>query len=125
MNNPEVTMSRALTNTNLVAHEKALEAAGIAIALAMRVPAPLKSIADQVIRSATSVPANLAEGHGRTGRDRLHFWRIAYASAKEVDSHLRLLTQAGVVNGIRADRALATFDQVRAMTWRLLNRKTD
>jgi len=125
MNNPEVTMSRALTNTNLVAHEKALEAAGIAIALATRVPAPLKSIADQVIRSATSVPANLAEGHGRTGRDRLHFWRIAYASAKEVDSHLRLLTQAGVVNGIRADRALATFDQVRAMTWRLLNRKTD
>jgi four helix bundle protein len=125
MNDPEVTMSNADANTNLVAHEKALEAAGIAIALAMRVPAPLKSIADQVIRSASSVPANLAEGHGRTGRDRLHFWRIAYASAKEVDSHLRLLTQAGVVNGIKVDRAQTTFDQVRAMTWRLLNRKTD
>jgi hypothetical protein len=41
-------MSNALTNTNLVAHAKALEAAGIAVALAMRVPAPLKSIADQV-----------------------------------------------------------------------------
>jgi hypothetical protein len=48
MNDPEVTMSNALTNTNLVAHAKALEAAGIAVALAMRVPAPLKSIADQV-----------------------------------------------------------------------------
>ena len=82
MNDPEVTMSNVLKNTNLVAHEKALEAAGAAITLAMRVPAPLKSIADQVIRSASSVPANLAEGHGRCGRDRLHFWRIAYASAK-------------------------------------------
>jgi four helix bundle protein len=89
--------------------------------LVMRVPAPLKSIADQVIRSASSVPANLAEGHGRTGRDRLHFWRIAYASAKEVDSHLRLLDHAGVVNGAAIERVLATFDEVRAMTWRLLN----
>jgi hypothetical protein len=41
-------MSKAVPETKLVAHEKALEAAGIAIALVMRVPAPLKSIADQV-----------------------------------------------------------------------------
>jgi four helix bundle protein len=122
MNDPEVTMSNALTNTNLIAHEKALEAAGLAIALVMRVPTPMKSIADQVIRSASSVPANLAEGHGRTGRDRMRFWRIAYASAKEVDSHLRLLAQAGVVDGTQANRTLETFDEARAMTWRLLNR---
>jgi len=106
MNDPEVTMTDVLTNHNFIALDKALDAAGAAITLAMRVPAPLKSIADQVIRSASSVPANLAEGHGRCGRDRLHFWRIAYASAKEVDSHLRLLAHAGVVNGVEADRAL-------------------
>ena len=122
MNDPEVTMSDALTNTRLIAHEKALEAAGDAITLVMRVPAPLKSIADQVIRSASSVPANLAEGHGRTGRDRLHFWRIAYASAKEVDSHMRLLAQAGAISRTKTERALSTFDEVLAMTWRLLNR---
>ena len=121
MNDPEVTMTDVLTNHNFIALDKALDAAGAAITLAMRVPAPLKSIADQVIRSASSVPANLAEGHGRCGRDRLHFWRIAYASAKEVDSHLRLLAHAGVVNGVKADRALEIFDEVRAMTWRLLN----
>ena len=121
MNDPEVIMSNALANTNLVAHSRALEAAGIAIKLVMSVPAPLKTIADQAIRSASSVPANLAEGHGRSGRDRQHFWRIAYASAKEVDSHLRLLVQAGAVDGPRAEAALETFDEVRAMTWRLLN----
>jgi len=57
MNDPEVSMSNAVTHTNLIAIEKALEAAGMAIQLVMRVPAPLKSIADQAIRSASSVPA--------------------------------------------------------------------
>ena len=72
-----------------------------------RVPAPLKPIADQVIRSASSVPANLAEGHGRSGRDRQHHWRIAYASAKEVDSHLRLLAAASAVHDLGAEQAQA------------------
>ena len=121
MNDPEVAMLNARATTELVAHSKALEAAGTAINLVMRVPAPLKSIADQVIRSASSVPANLAEGQGRSGRDRQHFWRIAYASAKEVDSHLRLLAHAGVVDGRGTASVLAAFDEVRAMTWRLLN----
>ncbi len=121
MNNTEETMSNSLPRNSLIAHSKALEAAGMAIALVTRVPAPLKSIADQVIRSASSVPANLTEGHGRFGRDRIHHWRIAYASAKEVDTHLRLLAQAGAIDKNRTDTALGLFDQVRAMTWRLIN----
>jgi four helix bundle protein len=123
MNDPEVTMPDALANTGLVAHRKALAAAGAAIELVMKVPAPLKPLSDQVIRSASSVAANLAEGHGRCGRDRLHFWRIAYASAKEVDSHLRLLAAAGAIDPSMTESAIEGFDQVRAMTWRLLHPK--
>ena len=123
MNDPEVAMHDALPSFDLAAHSKALAAAGVAIRLVMRVPTPMKSIAEQAIRAAASVPANLAEGHGRCGRDRHHLWRIAYASAKEVDSHLRLLAHAGAVDGGRAAAALQAFDEVRAMTWRLLNPK--
>jgi four helix bundle protein len=72
-------------------------------------------------RWAASVPPILAEGHGRLGRDRQHHWRIADASAKEVDSHLRLLLAAGAVNASAAETALDAFDRGRAMTWRLLN----
>jgi len=121
MNDPEVTMIDVLPSSNLTACRKAIEAAGIAIELVRRVPAPLKSLADQVIRSASSVPANLAEGHGRSGRDRTHHWRIAYASAKEVDCHLRLLCITGAVPRGKATTALQLFDEVRAMTWRLLH----
>ncbi len=121
MNDPEVNMPDVLATSDLIAHRKALDAAGAAIKLVMRIPAPLKSIADQVIRSASSVPANLAEGQGRSGRDRAQYWRIAYGSAKEVDSHLRLLAAAGAVDPSETATALESFDEVRAMTWRLLN----
>jgi four helix bundle protein len=120
MDDPEVTMLEPPPN-QLIALTTALEAAGLALTLARRVPAPLTSLADQVVRSASSVAANLSEGHGRSGRDRLHHWRIAYASAKEVDTHLRLLAGAGAVDVKRARSAIDLFDQVRAMTWRLLH----
>ena len=121
MNDPEVIMSHALGNNDLVVYGKAVEAAGKAIRLVRRTPAPLKSLADQAIRSASSVPANLAEGHGRSGRDRIHHWRIAYVPAKEVDCHIRLLVHAGAVESARVRSSLQLFDEVRAMTWRLLN----
>jgi four helix bundle protein len=121
MNDPEVTMLDALPNNNLTAYSKAIEAAGTAIDVVRRVPAPMKSLADQVIRSASSVAANLAEGHGRIGRDRAHHWRIAYASAKEVDCHIRLLCVSGAVHRGKATAALRLFDEVRAMTWRLVH----
>ena len=123
MNDPEVIMPNALPSNHLVAHRKALEAASIAIRLVLTVSTPLRSLADQVVRSASSVPANLAEGHGRAGKDRAYHWRIAYGSAKEVDTHLRLLAETGAIDRRRAAVTLRLFDEVRAMTWRLLHPK--
>jgi hypothetical protein len=51
----------------------------------------------------------------------MRLWRIACASAEEVDRHLELLPRAGPVNSTRATEAIEAFDDVRAMTWRLLN----
>jgi len=85
--------------------------------------APLESIVDQVIRAANSVAANLAEDQVRIGRDRMHFWRIVFASTREVDSHLQLLKRAGVVDTVNTKKVLETLDQIRAMPWRLINPK--
>ena len=107
--------------SGLVAAELAMEAAAISLKLVTRVPTRFRCLADQVIRSASSVPANLVEGNGRTGRDRAHHWRIAYGSAQEVECHLRLLLGAGVIDHALSKEALALFDRVRALTWRLLH----
>ena len=52
MDNPEVTMHEQPPRFDVL--EKATTAAGIAISAVMRVPAPLKPLADQVIRSASA-----------------------------------------------------------------------
>ncbi len=121
MNTTRSTPLAPLGNGRLLALELALEAAGLAIRLVSRLPPQLRSLGDQVVRAASSVPANLAEGAGRAGRDRLHHWRIAYGSALEVDSHLRLLLTVGAIDPEQAGAAIRLFDRVRALTWRLLH----
>ncbi len=121
MNDTEVTMHDSQSNNDLIACTVAIEAASIIFALVKRVPAPFKSLADQVVRASSSVAANLSEGNGRFGRDRFNHWRIAYGSAKEVDTFLRLLKGAGVIDISQAEKASDLFDEVRAMTWRLIH----
>ena len=121
MDDPEVIMRDATRSSDLLACSKALDAAGAVLQLVTGVPTRLRCLADQAVRAASSVPANLAEGHGRSGKDRTYHWRIAYGSAKEVDCHLRLLARAGAVDAAAANEALQAFDEVRAMTWRLLH----
>ena len=121
MNTTEESMHQASHENRFEVLDVALQASGTAIAIVGRVPTKYRSLADQVIRSASSVPANLAEGHGLTGKSRLHHYRIAYGSAKEVEVHLRLLMYTGVIERSRTAEALDLFDRVRAMTWRLLN----
>lgn len=112
-------ISSIAPHNNFRALDLALEAAGQAVALAGKVPPRLRSLSDQLIRSASSVPANLAEGHGRNGRARLNHYRIAYGSAKEVDVHLRILVASGAVDSTQAQEVMALFDRVRGMVWRL------
>ena len=124
MNESEVIMHDAIPNPDFIAHRKAIRAAGIAISLVDKLPHRFNSLADQVIRSASSVPANLNEGLGRAGKDRAYHWRVSYASAREVDSHLQLLLGANAIDQEGANTARRLFDEVRAMIWRLLHPKS-
>jgi len=119
-NDQEVTTMHDDT-TRLIALKIAKQAAGKTLRLARTIPAPLRCLADQVIRSSTSVSGNLAEGAGRVGRDRIHHWRIAYASALETSTHIEELVDDGAVDRGLATEILALEDRVRAMTWRLLH----
>ena len=123
MNTTEVTMEqrRQPSKVRLEAHALALQAAATILPLAGKIPGPMKSVGDQLIRAASSVALNLAEGNGRVDRDRFHHWRIAYASALETSTALQLLLAAGCIDCRKAREAEVLLDRVRAMTWRLIH----
>ena len=76
-------------------------------------------LARQVRRAAASVALNIGEGRRRTGKDRIHLWRVAAGSADEVASALRVAEAFGYLNGAGAGAALKLCDRVLAMLWRL------
>lgn len=48
----------------------------------------LFGMTSQIRRSATSVPANIAEGYGRESRgDYIYFLRVSQGSLKELETH--------------------------------------
>ena len=76
-------------------------------------------LAQQLRRAAASVPLNLSEGRRRSGRDRIHLWRVAAGSADEVVASLRVAEAFGHLEATATAPALALCDRVLAMLWRL------
>src|SRR5262249_8412254 len=57
----------------------------------------LFGLTSQVRRSAASIPANIAEGHGRENtRSFIQYLRIAQGSLKELETHLMLAERVGL-----------------------------
>ena len=73
-------------------------------------------LARQIVRAATSVALNLAEGTRRAGKDRRRAYRIAAGEAQEVRAAIEVAAAWGLVDeaALAAVRALA--DRVGAIT---------
>ena len=76
----------------------------------------LFSLRDQLLRAATSVPANLAEGCGRSGdRDFRRFVRMALGSASELEYHFLLARDLGVLPDPAYERLASAAVEVKRM----------
>jgi four helix bundle protein len=59
----------------------------------------LFAMSSQIRRSASSIPANIAEGHGRENTQAfVQYLRIAQGSLKELETHLLLAERVGLLD---------------------------
>ena len=77
---------------------------------------PYFTLQNQTLRAAISVPANLAEGAGRTGDPEFRrFVRIALGSASELEYHLLLARDLGLIPKAKHRTLSAVVSEVKRM----------
>jgi four helix bundle protein len=78
-----------------------------------------RRLAEQATDACNSIGLNLDQGRRRAGRDRLQHFRIAFGSAGELKTALRLACAWGHLDPSSVAPALALLDRELAMCWRL------
>jgi four helix bundle protein len=77
-------------------------------------------IAGQLRRSAFSIPANIAEGCGKSSvKETVRFLQIAAGSVTETENHLLLATEVGYIHPKASDALVEQIAAIRRMLFRL------
>ena len=77
-------------------------------------------IARQLRRSAFSIPANIAEGCGKSSaKETVRFLQIAGGSVTETESHVMLATDLGYIQPKESETLLDRILAIRRMLFRL------
>jgi four helix bundle protein len=87
----------------------------------------LFGLTSQIRRSCSSIPANIAEGYGRgSDGELLRFLNIAGGSASELDYHLLLAHDIGLIDAqAYAQLELATNEVMRMLNGLIQKLKTE
>ena len=108
---------------DLIVWQKGIALAAEAYRLGERLPTweqfGLKS---QILRASVSVPANIAEGHGRIARgDYVRHLAIARGSLCELETLLHVARVVGHTSQSDADVAQSLSDEIGRMLWAMMS----
>ena len=76
-------------------------------------------LTSQTRRAASSIPANIAEGHARGKKEYRQFLRIAQGSLTELETHLIIAQKVALLPDSTLQQLLETTDQLGRMLTKL------
>jgi four helix bundle protein len=80
-------------------------------------------VASQLRRAALSIPANIAEGCGKSSRkETVRFLQIAAGSAHEVENHLLIASDLGYVPAPLREQKLSELKTIQRMLGALMRK---
>ena len=83
----------------------------------------LYSLTNQLRRSASSIPANIAEGSGKNSQlEFAHFLNIALGSANEAEYYLILSKDLTYLNNEEFETLVKTINEIKAMLIALISK---
>jgi four helix bundle protein len=108
-----------MNHSDMRIYSRSLELISLCAPIIDRMPPGYSFLVDQLRRASSSITLNFSEGCGRaSGADRLRFFTMACASAKEVAAILDVGHRFGVVRADERDRASDLCDHLGGMLYR-------
>jgi four helix bundle protein len=107
---------------DLVVWQKSMDLVVLCYNIAQSLPKEeIYGLCSQLRRSAVSIPANIAEGHGRDGLgEYIHFLGIAQGSLRETETHLLISQRLKFVSSENIAEVLALSNEVSRMLGSLI-----
>jgi four helix bundle protein len=113
---------RMLSFQKLDVYQRSIEFLAFARRLLQRIPKGHSDLVDQLRRSAQSIPQNIAEGAGKTGRaDKARYYAIARGSAMESAAHLDVMKIDELIDDEHYTVGVGLLERVVAMLTKMID----
>ena len=121
---PQIERTRVTSYRDLVVWARAMDIVEDCYKLSKQIPqSEMYGLTSQIRRAAASIPANIAEGHGRrTLGDYIQHLSIANGSLKELETHLLIAGRLHYVKENEISPALARCAEIGRMLSSLLQK---
>lgn len=112
-----VASAKVLSYRDLLLWQRAMALAEICYRITAEFPRDeIYGMTAQIRRAAVSIPANVAEGHGRESTGTfIQSLRVAQGSLKELETHLLITERVGIANSELVQPILSECDEIGRM----------
>ena len=107
---------------SLIVWQKAIEVVLIIYKITSNFPKEEQfGLISQMRRASVSIPSNIAEGSRRSKTERIHFLRIAFGSASELETQIEISKRLGFIKTTEDEKLTVLLVEVLKMLNKMIH----